>query len=781
MYLKALLTVVGMAFTAQALAMETAAEKFAQLGTMLDTPTEVRLASGAPGPQYWQQRADYKIKVSIDDQRQQLTGSETITYHNKSPHTLSYIWLQLEQNRFRPDSDDMLTKTAPSFEQFPYRSMANLLTRSQFEGGVTIKELSDANGNDLPYTINKTMLRIDLPQPIGAGEQLVFNVAWEHPIVDAVHNGGRGGYELFEEDGNYIYEIAQWYPRVAAYTDYQGWQNKQFLGNGEFTLELGDYEVEITVPADHIVAATGVLENAKDVLSKKQLKRYEDAQSSDELVFVVTPEEAAKREKGSTSVQQTWSFKAENVRDFAFASSRKFIWDAMSAPSGSKNVLAMSFYPNEAEPLWSQYSTASVAHTIDVYSRYTFEYPYPVSISVNGPVGGMEYPMITFNGPRPYKDGTYWDVTQDPAGNTWSRSKYGLISVIIHEVGHNYFPMIVNSDERQWTWMDEGMNTFLQFLAEQAWEEDYPSRRGDPENMVEYMTSGAVVPIMTNSESILQFGNNAYGKPATALNILRESILGRELFDFAFKEFATRWKFKRPTPADFFRTMEDASAVDLDWFWRGWFYGTQYVDVGITDVALFTVDTRDPEAEKAWQKSEDDKLDSTLTVQRNQGMDRLLSEHPELKDFYNDYDEYTVTPWDYAQYEKALKALDDKEKALLATDKNFYTVTFDNLGGLVTPLPLRLTFSDGKVEEMQIPAEIWRRNSAQITKLFITDADRELTSVEFDPYRSTADADTGNNSWPRKPRASRFRLHKDKINPNHMRRDAEENWKKPQR
>ncbi|GAB3272375.1 M1 family metallopeptidase [Parahaliea aestuarii] len=752
-------------------------EKFAQLDYLLDTPTETRLASGAPGPAYWQQRADYRIDVEVDDRAQRIIGSETITYYNQSPHTLRYLWLQLDQNRFRADSDDMLTKTAPDFAHFPYKSMADLLARSAFDGGVDIKAVRDSEGNPLPHTVNKTMMRVELPRPLAAGAQFVFSVDWEHNIIDATAVGARGGYEYFEADKNYLYEIAQWYPRMAAYTDYQGWQNKQFLGSGEFTLEMGTFEVAITVPADHIVAATGVLQNPGDVLSSKQRERYEAAQASTEQRFIVTPQEAKKNESSRTSVKKTWRFKAESVRDFAFASSRKFIWDARMAPSGSREVLAMSFYPNEAEPLWSQYSTPAIAHTIDVYSRYTFEYPYPVSISVNGPVGGMEYPMITFNKPRPYADGTYWDVRQNPDDKTWERSKYGLISVIIHEVGHNYFPMIVNSDERQWTWMDEGLNTFLQFVTEQAWEEEYPSRRGEPASIVEYMISTPQVPIMTNSESIHQFGNNAYAKPATALNILRESIMGRELFDYAFREFATRWKFKRPTPADFFRSMEDASAVDLDWFWRGWFYGTEHVDVGIDNIALYQLDTGDPEVEKAWQKAEKDKQEPSLSQQRNADAQTLVQRYPQLRDFYTESDEFSVTPWDYAQYEQLQQSLTDREKALLNADKNFYAVTFKNIGGLVTPLPLRITYSDGKMEELQIPAEIWRHNAEQVTKLFITE--KEITGIAFDPYRSTADSDTSNNAWPRQPKASRFKLFKEKEEPNPMRRDEKSKWEQP--
>lgn len=756
-------------------AQQSAADKFAQLGYLLATPNNVRTASGAPGPDYWQQRADYDIQVTLDEKKNRIQGSEMIRYHNLSPHTLTYIWVQLDQNRFRPDSDDVLTATAPNFEQISYDSMASLLERQSFDGGVTIKRVVDKAGKALDYSIIKTMMRIDLPSPLKPQQTFDIGIDWEHNIVDATTISSRGGYEYFEKDKNSIYEIAQWYPRIATYSDYQGWQNKQFLGSGEFTLEMGTFNVAITVPADHIVAATGELQNASQVLSKQQIKRIEQAKASKKFTFIVNPEEAAKTQQSRSRKTKTWHFKAENVRDFAFASSRKFIWDMLAVKSGKRDVLAMSFYPNEAEPLWSQYSTHAIAHTIEVYSRYTFDYPYPVSISVNGPVGGMEYPMITFNKPRPYEDKTYWDKQQDRKDHTWERSKYGLISVIIHEVGHNYFPMIINSDERQWTWMDEGLNTFLQFVAEQAWEENYPSRRGEPKDIVEYMISDGKVPIMTNSESILQFGNNAYGKPATALNILRESILGRELFDYAFKEYARRWKFKRPTPDDFFRTMEDASGVDLDWFWRGWFYSTDHVDIAIDKVTLYELDSKKPEVEKAKLKREDDKRPSTLSEQRNKGQRTRVDDYPELKDFYNDFDKFKVTPYDRKMYQDFVKDLEDRDKALLTTDKKFYSIDFKNIGGLVMPLPLTITYKGGKQENLVIPAEIWRRDAKQVSKLFI--ADKEIISIAFDPYLSTADADTSNNHWPRKAETSRFELFKMKEKPNPMLRMSEEDWK----
>lgn len=751
-------------------------DAFAQLGESLPTPSDVRTAQGAPGPKYWQQRADYLIHVSLDDEKQRIRGDVTINYQNRSPYTLNYLWIQLDQNRYRPDSDDVLTMRAPDFEELPYSQLASLLNRHDFAGGVELKSVTDGRGKALPHAVVKTMLRVDLPKPLASGDDFVLELSWEHNIIDAIATRARGGYEFFDKDKNYIYEIAQWYPRMAAFTDVEGWQNKQFLGRGEFTLELGDYEVHITVPDDHIVAATGELQNAADVLSSAQRQRIKAAASASEPMFIVTPEEAKENQETPADGTKTWVFKADNVRDFAFASSRKFIWDAWGRDVGGRQVMAMSFYPNEAEPLWSQYSTHSIVHTIDIYSRYTFDYPYPVAISVNGPVGGMEYPMISFNKPRPYDDGTYWDVEQDKKDNTWERSKYGLISVIIHEVGHNYFPMIVNSDERQWTWMDEGLNTFLQFLAEQEWEEEYPSRRGEPQDIVEYMVSEHKVPIMNNSDSLLQFGSNAYAKPATALNILRESIMGRELFDYAFKEYARRWRFKRPSPADFFRTMEDASGIDLDWFWRGWFYGIEHVDVAIDKVTLYRLETLDPVIDKLALQAEEQLEPETVTQQRNKEkkIDYLVERYPSLKDFYNDFDEFAVTPYDYAKHQEILALLEDRERALLASDKLFYVVDFKNIGGLVTPLPLKLTYASGREEMVVIPAEIWRWNKDQVRKLFIVE--EELESIAFDPQLVTADADVSNNEFPRTIQKSRFKLFKQDEEPNYMRRGDESSF-----
>jgi len=550
---------------------------------------------------------------------------------------------------------------------------------------------------------------------------------------------------------------------VVAYTDYEGWQHKQFLGRGEFTLELGDYRVRITAPAEMVVAATGVLQNANEVLEKSWSERLKQASGSKKPIFVISPQEAKENESKRSKETKTWTFHAENVRDFAFAASRKFIWDAMGVEIDGKRVMAMSYYPDEAEPLWSQYSTESIAHTLQVYGRYSFAYPYPVAISINGPVGGMEYPMICFNGPRPEEDRTYSKAT-----------KYALISVIIHEVGHNFYPMIVNSDERQWTWMDEGLNTFLQYLAEQEWEEGYPSRRGDPEKIVPYMRGNNQRPVMTGSEEILQFGANAYAKPATALNILRETILGRELFDFAFKEYARRWKFKRPTPSDFFRTMEDASGVDLDWFWRGWFYSTDHVDIAIEGMKLYQIDSGDPDEAAERKRRERDDKEPTITKQRNAKAPKRIDWQPGLKDFYNsaDYDELAVEQSARKDFQKFLDGLDEKERAILKRSTNFYVARFKNIGGLVMPIIVRVHYADNTSELVRIPAEIWRQDSRRVDKLFLTD--KEIVRMELDPYRETADTEESNNSWPPKLVPSRFQLFKKEKKKNPMQKRVED-------
>ena len=728
-------------------------DKFRQLEENLPTPNIYRTASGAPGHKYWQQDVNYNIDITLDDEKQMLSGSETIDYVNNSPDTLRYLWLQLDQNKFAKNSNYKTSRTAPE-KKVTYKRLRDAIKSDEFHGGYNITKVTGSSGKALHYVINGTMMRVDLPKALKSGSSVELNIQWHYKLHEQKVLGGRSGYEYFKEDDNYIYEIASWFPRAAAYYDVMGWQNKQFVGSGEFTLEFGNYEVNITVPADHVVAATGVLQNPKEVLSKAQRNRLVKAKTAKKPVLIITADEALKNEKSRSTKNKTWQFKAKNVRDFAFASSRKFIWDAQGYKNNNTHTMAMSYYPNEGNPLWEKYSTEAIIHTMEQYSKYTFDYPYPVSISVNGPVGGMEYPMITFNGPRPTLDKKTGEKTYS------RRTKYGLIGVIIHEVGHNYFPMIVNSDERQWTWMDEGLNTFVQFMAEQAWEEDYPSRRGHAANITEYMKSSNQVPIMTNSESILQFGNNAYGKPATALNILRETIMGRELFDFAFKEYAQRWKFKRPTPADFFRTMEDASGVDLDWFWRGWFYTTDHVDIALGNIHLYRPNSQNPDIEEAWERALENEKPDFISKLNNKGIWRRTHDKPELLDFYNQHDKFTATNKARNKYNKKHIKLKQWEKDVLVDESNFYIVDFENKGGLVMPIILDLTYADKTVERITLPAEIWRRNSKKVSKLFVRN--KELSAIAIDPNWETADVDVNNNNWPARPIKSRFEVYKRK-------------------
>ena len=746
---------------ASAFAAEPFDDKFRQLDELLPTATTIRTASGAPGHAYWQQRADYTIRATLDEANRAISAAETITYHNNSPDTLNYLWLQLDQNIYKSDSGARRSATVVSREAWakprsPEEGMKFDALRTTFEGlsfdgGFKITGVK-AGGRQLAHTINGTMMRIDLPTPLKPGQRFSFDVEWNYKINEQKVLGGRSGFEKFDEDKNDLFEIAQWFPRMAAYYDVYGWQHKQFLGAGEFTLEFGDYDVELTVPADHIVASTGVLQNPGAVLTAAQRDRLAKAKNSKKPVVIVTQAEAEAAEKTRASGTKTWRFKAKNVRDFAFASSRKFIWDAQGMKSGDLDVMAMSYYPKEGNPLWEKYSTQAIVHTIEQYNKYSFDYPYPTAISVNGPVGGMEYPMLSFNGRRPVKDAKTGEITYSKA------TKYGLISVIIHEVGHNYYPMIVNSDERQWTWMDEGLNSFLQYLAENAWEENYPARRGDPRDITDYMKSRNQTPIMTNSESVLQRGPNAYAKPATALNILRETVLGRELFDFAFKEYGRRWKFKRPTPADLFRTMEDASGTDLDWFWRGWFYTTDAVDVSVDGISEYTVSTQNPDIEKAWRRKLRDAEPASLTEQRNKGMPRRVDAHPELKDFYNAHDDFTVTNADRNKFNESQEKLEDWEKALLSSGKHLYLVDFTNVGGLVTPLVLEIQLASGKKTIERIPAEVWRYSPKKITKLIVTD--EPMVGLTQDPFWETADINIDNNAWPRKLTPSRLELFK---------------------
>ncbi|MGB0194037.1 MAG: M1 family metallopeptidase, partial [Schleiferiaceae bacterium] len=725
--------------------------KFRQLGQELPTPNVYRTASGAPGHEYYQQQADYNMSITLDDETQRIYGEEIITYTNNSPDELRYLWVQLDQNMRAQNSMTQQIQTGGIFNdrRGTPQTAFNQLKNSQFydfDGGFKLDYVQTTSGTNLRYTINNTMMRVDLPSPLRKGQSFSFKIKWWFNINDRMDIGGRSGYEYFEEDDNYLYTIAQFFPRMAVYNDVEGWQNKQFLGQGEFTLPFGDYKVSITVPTDHVVASTGTLTNASRVLTSAQRARLAKAEKSfDDPVIIVTQDEAIEAEQNKAKSTKTWVFEAENVRDFAFATSRKFIWDAQAVDINGKTTMAMSYYPKEGNPLWEQYSTRVVAHTLKVYSKFTVDYPYEKAISVHTKWIGMEYPMICFNGGRPEADGTYSEGT-----------KYGMIGVIIHEVGHNFFPMIINSDERQWTWMDEGLNTFVQYLTEQEWDHEYPSRRGPAHNIVPYMSGPKeeMVPIMTNSESVLQFGNNAYGKPATALNILRETVMGRELFDYAFKEYSRRWAFKHPSPADFFRTMEDASGVDLDWFWRGWFYTTDHVDIALKDVQWYQMSTQNPDIEKPFQEAKAEEADAHIGKPRNSVIRTMVDEVPETRDFYNSYNPYAVSEADREAYKRYRDGLTAEEAAMLDAGHHFYGLTFENQGGLIMPLVLRFTLEDGQEEVVRIPAEVWLKNEDEFTKWF--NFTQPVVQITLDPFLELADTDRSDNYWPALQEPNKF-------------------------
>ncbi|WP_132054282.1 M1 family metallopeptidase [Pseudocnuella soli] len=722
------------------------ANKFEQLGSILPTPNEYRTASGAPGPKYWQQRADYNIKATLDEKNLKLTGSETITYFNNSPDVLTYLWLQLDENEHSSTKNANYQTSNALPRQTSVQAMEGMAQKGDNGLGINITKLTDAAGKPLRSVLNKTMLRIDLPQPLKPGQQYVFNVDWNYKISDRMKEGGRGGYEFFPEDKNYLFTMSQWYPRLCVYSDFGGWQNQQFTGRGEFALTFGNFKVQLTVPADHVVGSTGECQNYAQVLSAPQMARWQKAQTAKDVIEIVTLDEAKANEKEGTNATKTWIYNANNVRDFAWTSSRKFVWDAMPITVEGKKVMCMSFYGKEAYGLYRPYSTKAVAHTIKTYSKFTIPYPYPVAQSVEA-ANGMEYPMICFNYGRTERDGSYSEGT-----------KYGMLGVIIHEVGHNFFPMIINSDERQWTWMDEGLNTFVEYLAEELWDNKFPSRRGPAFAITDYMKlpKDQLEPIMTNSENIIGFGPNAYAKPATGLNILRETIMGRELFDYAFKEYARRWAFKHPTPADLFRTMEDASAEDLDWFWRGWFYSTDVTDIALDSVRYAKADLnatsprfRDTTVTQALARPQLNSFEDISKVRNREDKSIRFQTDVDtsLRDFYWRYAR-GQEPYDSTRYSievpASLEPLDDATRQQWA-NKHFYELHFSNKGGLVMPIIVEWTYKDGTKEIDRIPAQVWRYNENKVVKAFMKD--KEVASIKLDPMRETADINEGNNSW----------------------------------
>lgn len=742
------------------------ANKFEQLGTMLPGPTDYRTASGAPGVKYWQQRVDYDIKCELDEENNKLSGSETITYFNNSPDVLAYLWMQLDENQHSTVNNANYQTQNTMGKQYTDKSLDRFEERRSDNGyGVNITRLTDAAGKPLVYTINKTMMKITLPAPVKPGQKFVFNVSWNYKMAnrgDFIRFGGaRGGYENFPDDNNNNYTVTQWYPRLCRYSDDQGWQNHQFTGTGEFTLNFGNFNVQMTVPADHIVGATGQCQNYAQTLNAAQLARWNKAQNATTPLQIVTLDEALAASKNKSKAKKTWIYKADNVRDFAWTSSRRFVWDAMPQVVEGKKVMCMSYYAKEAYPIYSKYSTKAVAHTIKTYSKFSIPYPYPVAISVEGNQG-MEYPMISFNPGRALPDGSYSEG-----------SKNAAIFVIIHEVGHTFFPMIVNSDERQWTWMDEGLNSYLQYLTQELWDNKFPSDGGPAWTITNYMKlpKEQLEPIMTNSENINNFGANAYSKVATGLNILRETIVGREAFDEAFREYARRWAFKSPTPADFFRTIEDATGEDLDWFWRGWFYGTDACDIAIDtvkyavpDVDAIPAQTKDTVIMMALPKPAVNPFEDISKIRNKQDKNIRFETDRDtsLRDFYWKYDR-EMEKYDSTKYPVTIhpqtEALDEAGKQKYGS-KHLYEISFSNKGGLVMPIILEWKYKDGSTEIERIPAQVWRKNESKVIKTFLKD--KEVASIKLDPYRETADIDESNNSFGDIKAPSKFKVFKQK-------------------
>ena len=708
---------------------DTNKNKFRQLYDQFTDPNKYHNASGAPGVEYYQQKVDYKMDIELDEENNRLYGEEIITYTNNSPDHLPYLWLQLDQNIRRNDAAALEKNGASSSVTQRPSSFVRSFVNKPFDGGFNIEWVKNAQGEELSYHINQTMMRVDLKNQLAPNDVFEFKIKWWYNINNRLDYGGRSGYETFENDTNNVYTIAQFFPRLCVYNDVEGWQNYQFWGNGEFALEFGDYQVNITVPSDHILEATGSLQNAKEVLNKKEYNRFQNSTTSfNKPIIIVTQEEAEKKENYFSKKKSTWKFIAENVRDFAFATSRKFIWERQAIKLNDKKIMAVSLYPKEGNPLWEEYSTKAVIQTLKTYSKFTFDYPYPKAVSVHAKSIGMEYPMICFNFGRPEEDGTYSE-----------RTKFGMISVIIHEVGHFFIPMIINSDERQWTWMDEGLNTFVQSLTQKEYYKDMPLRRGTAESIVDYMRSpkDMLRPIMTNSEQIAsrEFGANAYGKPASALSVLRETIMGPELFDYAFKEYSRRWAFKHPDPADFFRTMEDASAIDLDWFWRGWFYSTDNVDVSVEGVKWFKMKNVDkPFENKAKVENKE------IKGKKNQSDDPKYAMPFEPSEFY-------FSSTNKNEYREFMNEVDDDKIKMQNSNKNFYEVTFENKGGLVTPLIIEWTYEDGSIEIEKLPAEIWRLNETVVSKVFVKD--KIVKNIKLDPNKETADVNMDDNNFPR--------------------------------
>ena len=608
----------------------------------LPTPTDRRLGSGKPGPGYWQQRCDYDIDATLDPETDMVTASMTVRYHNNSPHDLEYLWMQLEQNLFRLDSIGSRSRTPGSVMK---------MLEYDFDGGYSIPSVR-AGGDALEMTVYDTLGRVELDEPIASGSVFEFEVDFAFRVPPALRRMGREEVE----DGE-IFELAQWFPHVCKYDGVRGWNTLPYLGTGEFYTDFGDYEVSITAPRHYLVSASGRLTNPGEVLTGEMIARLDEAESSDEPVWIVREDEIGRDAiRPGDRDMYTWEYEIEDARTFAWAASDAFMWDACRATiehedGGTRTVLCQSLYPREAE-VWGPAhedggSTRFIKHSIEFYSDRLSAYPYPVMSNINGPEGGMEYPGIIFCGAR---ENSEW-----------------LFGVTDHEVAHTWFPMVINSDERRYMWQDEGFNTFVNLYSKAAWYGEEVDFKRHQAQTVEVCSAHNPQPIMTAPDHAWPswVGELMYRKTGYGLYLLREFVLGPERFDTAFAQYIDWWSFKHPQPSDFFRTMEDAAGADLAWFWRGWFLEPAALDLGVRTVAQ--------------------------------------------------------------------------------SERDSAIVVLDALGEMVMPVPMRIEYADGSVEDRTLPVEIW--HSATRWNAGIETGGRRIRRVTIDPEEILPDTDRSNNTW----------------------------------
>lgn len=698
------------------------ATPFSPLGSLVDPPSATRGADGRPTSTYWQQHIAYDIDATLDVERRVINAQAELRYTNNAPQALDAIWFEISPEATTKDAIAHRSATI-NVDSASVRDLRGLREQEERGGGLVVSSVADSEDRPLAFEARGTQLRVALPRPLASGQTVRIKLAWRVALVDLDRKGGRTGYMLLSS-GDPIFHIAQWYPQPVAFTDYGGWRNVPFVDHGEFAPELGDYNVSLTLPAGQLVAATGVLTNEADVLTGVERTRLARLRQGKVTEIVTAAEAATKRRSSET---RTWRFAARNVRDFALAASLRYRWDATLA--GTSAVRAMTFYPSEASALWRPLALPAIGHALDVYGRMTFDYPYPVVQAAFGPNDGMEHTMLAFSRYPP-----------DGPNGTYSRErKRDFLWVLTHEVGHNWFPLIVNSDERAWTWMDEGLTSYLETLATLEWSGDYTTRPNLPAMLGAEREATGRQPPMTPANAVVDLFPTQYHRPAAALQVLRELVLGRETFDRAFRAYARAWMFKRPTPGDFFRTINQESGADLDWFWRAWFFSTDHVDLSLERVAALRLVAVPADAIPA---PADATPPANLTVLRNaaEGRRLMVEQVPRLADAYDRIPERTL-----AGATPSAHAVVDVQRTLDALGQGgvFYELDIRNRGGVVSPVPIRIDYRDGTSERYVVPVELWFGDTKRAQHILWRA--KSIRSVTLDPDAATGDVDRGNN------------------------------------